>query len=291
MTIRFGSKTFATPTATPFPPVKFAVITDIHLDIKGKNDMDSNGISSKCIAQTVKDLNKEKNLTFVMFPGDLLQNGEVENAREIKRHLDQLAIPYYVLAGNHDYVPANPEKRREGFTYMTIEEFVKFFSGHGYDNSGKRYYSLQIIPGLRLIALDGCLPQEPEKWGGILPDHQLKWLDDQLTEQSDNLNLIFLHHNFLTWSSDELPEESNQWFTLDNSKNARKILERQAHAAPVAISGHRHIGLNFREENGVTYFVTPPFCSQPHCYTVFTISNKMIAWETVLVDISKLMAS
>jgi len=36
MTLNFGTKAFATPTGTPFDPVRFAVITDSHIDIKGK---------------------------------------------------------------------------------------------------------------------------------------------------------------------------------------------------------------------------------------------------------------
>jgi len=36
MTINFGTKAFATPTGAPFDPVRFAVITDSHIDIKEK---------------------------------------------------------------------------------------------------------------------------------------------------------------------------------------------------------------------------------------------------------------
>ena len=86
--------------------------------------MKMSGISSECVKRTVADLNGEKELAFVMVTGDLLQDGEVENAQEIKKYLDQLTVPYYVLSGNHDYIPADPKKRREGFTYMTSEEFV-----------------------------------------------------------------------------------------------------------------------------------------------------------------------
>ena len=36
MTVNFGTKAFATPTGKPFDPVRFAVITDSHIDIKEK---------------------------------------------------------------------------------------------------------------------------------------------------------------------------------------------------------------------------------------------------------------
>ncbi len=69
--------------------------------------------------------------------GDLLLDGEVENATQMKSILDTLEYPYFVIAGNHDYIPANPENRREGFSYLTIDEFVKTFKGHGYDNAAE----------------------------------------------------------------------------------------------------------------------------------------------------------
>jgi hypothetical protein len=34
---------------------------------------------------------------------------------------------------------------------------------------------------------------------------------------------------------------------LDNAAEARAILSKHANAAPVVITGHRHIGLNYKE--------------------------------------------
>ena len=75
MALNFGTKAFATPTGTPFDPVRFAVISDAHIDIKGKNAMKMSAISSECVKKTVADLNGEKELAFVMVTGDLLQDG------------------------------------------------------------------------------------------------------------------------------------------------------------------------------------------------------------------------
>ena len=47
--------------------------------------MKMSGISSECVKRTVADLNGEKELAFVMVTGDLLLDGEVENAQEIKK--------------------------------------------------------------------------------------------------------------------------------------------------------------------------------------------------------------
>ena len=55
----------------------------------------------------------------------------------------------------------------------------------------------------------------------------------------------------------------------------------------MAISGHRHIGLNYKELNGVTYFIAPALNSHPMRYSVFNISNQAIAWKTPMVSVSE----
>ena len=279
MNNRAGTTTFATPAAIDFGTVKFAVVSDIHFDTTATRPDDTSGSINSQVEQLVEDINRDQQLAFVMCTGDLLLNGEKENCRRLKQHLDHLLAPYYVIAGNHDYIPADSQKRREGFTYLTIEDFVTFFTGHGYDHSGKRYYGHQVTPGLRIIGLDGCLPQEPEKWGGILPVEQLEWLEEQFVGHSDELQLLFLHHNFVTWSDDESDEGKKQWYALDNRDNARELLSTYADTVPVAISGHRHIDFNLKRKDGITYIVTPPFCDHPGPYTIFEVTNRAISWE------------
>jgi 3',5'-cyclic-AMP phosphodiesterase len=200
--------------------------------------------------------------------------------------LDKLAMPYYVIAGNHDYRPADPKKRREGFSYLTVAEFVQFFKGHGYDESGRRYYARQIQPGLRVIGLDACQPKR-DTWGGVLPDEQLQWLDQELTRHADQLNLIFIHHNLIRWTKDELPGGDKQGFCIDNDAAVKQLLAKHAQAAPVVLSGHRHIGLHHAEENGVNYFVLPSLNSHPMRYTVFSLSPQSISWKTPMVSVAE----
>ena len=283
----FGTHLFAAPTRTPFETVRFGVIADPHLDIRGKNGMKMSRDSLGCVQKTVQDLNQEQELAFVLVAGDLLLDGEWENAEALKKELDTLTMPYFVIAGNHDYIPQDPAKRREGFSYLSIEEFVEYFKGHGYDESGKRFYAQDIVPGLRLIGLDACLPVEKAKWGGVLPKEQLSWLDAELTKHADALNLIVMHHNFLRWTADELPGGPKQWFCIDNDQEARALLAKHANAAPVVLSGHRHIGLRRKEINGVNYFIMPSVNTHPMRYTVFSISNESVSWKTPMVDVSE----
>ncbi|XOF33221.1 MAG: hypothetical protein ACL93V_14610 [Candidatus Electrothrix sp. YB6] len=68
----FGTRTFAAPARTPFSPVRFAVISDLHIDIQGENGFKMSALSTECLQRTVADLNREDNLALVFVLGDLL---------------------------------------------------------------------------------------------------------------------------------------------------------------------------------------------------------------------------
>jgi hypothetical protein len=78
---------------------------------------------------------------------------------------------------------------------------------------------------LRISDLDACLPDEPVKWGGALSPEQLAWLDSKLTKHSREMNLIFMHHNFLAWSEDEMTGGPKQCFNIDNAAKVRATAE------------------------------------------------------------------
>ena len=211
--------------------------------------------------------------------------GLLENARLVRDVLNQLSIPYYVVAGNHDYRPANQKHLRKGFHYLSIEEFIQFFKGHGYIDM-QRYYARSLAPGLRLIGLDACLPGI-DKWGGILPEEQLHWLDRELTDHAEALHLIFMHHNVVRWSEEETVGGPKEFFCIDNDIAVRKLLAKHARTAPVVISGHRHAGLRHKEIAGVNYFLVPSINSHPMRYAVFTLTPQSIAWKTPMASVAE----
>ena len=133
--------------------------------------------------------------------------------------------------------------------------------------------------------MDACLVSEPEKWGGVLPDEEMAWLDEQLAGHEQDLHILVMHHNFLRWSGDERKGGPKEWFCVDNDEVVRNLLSKHAKTAPVAISAHRHIGLNTKEFRGVNYFIAPSVNSHPMRYTVFSITNQRISWKTPMVPV------
>ena len=281
-----GFKAFAAPAPTDFGSIRFAVISDPHVDIKGENGMKMSAFSLECVKNTVAALNLDDEIKFVQVNGDLLQDGEWENARAVKAELDRLKAPYTVVAGNHDFRPADTKKHREGFTYLTIEEFAKFFKGHGYTASGSRYWAQEVAPGLRIVGLDANLPLEVKKWGGVMDDKQVAWLDKQLSDNQDSMHIVFIHHNLVSWSADELEGGPKEWFCVDNAAQVRGVLAKHAAVAPMVIAGHRHIGFNIKELGGVNYVASPSVNSHPMRYTVYDVSRTGFAWQTPAVPVA-----
>lgn len=281
-----GRQLFAATSPTSFSPIRFAVISDPHVDIKGENKMKMSVYSVECLQRTVDEINREEGLDFVMANGDLLQDGEFENAKVVRDALRSLKTKSFVISGNHDYEPSKPEKHRDGFTYMKTADFIKYFKEHGYDDSGKHYYAREIVPGLRMLTLDACVPEE-KRWGGNLPDEQLVWLDEQLSSHPGQVHLVFMHHNFIPWSVDELRGGPKKWFCVDNAPAVRAVLEKNIVSTPIAISGHRHLGLHARQLNKVNYFVVPSLNSHPMRYAVFTVTPEAVSWKTPMVPVSE----
>lgn len=70
---------------------------------------------------------------------------------------------------------------------------------------------------------------------------------------------------------------------MDNAAEVREVLSKHAAVAPMVISGHRHIGLNLKELNGVNYITSPSVNSHPMRYTVYDINRNGFTWQTPAV--------
>jgi Icc protein len=264
--------------------VRFGVLADAHVDISGTNGWRMGAISVRALQNTVKDMNAAA-LDFVLVPGDLLLDGEWENLRVAKGLLDRLSCPYFIISGNHDYRPADPGRIRREFSYMTTEDFVNVFQGHGYGPEKTLHWSEAVVPGLRVIALDGCLREARGSWGGILPHSQILRLESSLRLSSEPV-IIMVHHCLLHWGDDGKSVEG-RWHSLENSQEVRRLLEKYREKIVMVISGHRHIGLHHQTIGGVEYFVVPSINSHPMRYSLFELDSAGLKWTTPRVGVEE----
>jgi len=271
-------------TAFGFEKAKFAVITDTHMELYGKDGMKMGASSCKIVENTCKALNKVADLDFVLVTGDLLLDGEPWNLDLMKAYLDDLRVPYYVICGNHDYAPASQAKAEKP-PYVAVNKaaVIWTFQGHGY-RGADAWWGADPMPGLHLIGLDANVPIH---WGGHMPLSEMKFLDKELYANQDKVNIVLCHHNFVAWSKDEEFGGKFDKFQMDNAPEVRKILEKYVPAVQVALTGHRHIGLRHQKVNGVNYIVNPAAVSYPNQYTIYTLTPTSVSYETRWVPIDK----
>ena len=155
--------------------MRIAQITDMH--VRRKGDLLHHMIhTGRELRRAVAAINALRPLpAFVVATGDLVDRGKRKEYRRLRAILDELAMPFHVIAGNHDDADALREE----------------FAGHAYlPRSGPLHYVVESRP-VRLIALDTTRGRKP---GGGLDDARLQWLDDRLLEAAATPTIVAMHH-------------------------------------------------------------------------------------------------
>jgi 3',5'-cyclic AMP phosphodiesterase CpdA len=111
----------------------------------------------------------------VILSGDLADLGTVEEYRLLRALLAPLAMPVYLMPGNHDCRGALREV---------------FFDHRYLALQGTMHYAVNDY-AVRLLMLDTVIEGED---GGRLDDAQLAWLEEKLDESAAQPVMIFMHH-------------------------------------------------------------------------------------------------
>ncbi len=157
-----------------------AQITDTHIKAGGKiayGRVDTLARLKDCVAHlnTLKPA-----LDVVVVSGDLVDFGDPGEYEVARPALERLAMPYYLVPGNHD----NRDAMRAAFRdhdYLPPEGFL--------------HYAIEDYP-IRLIGLDTTVPGNPH---GEMCADRLSWLGRTLAQDRERPTLIHMHHPpFLT---------------------------------------------------------------------------------------------
>jgi 3',5'-cyclic AMP phosphodiesterase CpdA len=152
-----------------------AQITDFHIKARGRiayRVVDTAGCLAAAVA-TLAALDPRPDA--VVATGDLTDFGRPAEYALLRELLAPLAMPVYLIPGNHD----EREAMREAF------------AGDGYlPASGFLNYSVDLGP-LRLVALDTVVPGTA---GGLVCAERLDWLDRTLAAAPDQPTLVIMHH-------------------------------------------------------------------------------------------------
>ena len=153
-----------------------AHITDLHLRTEGELAFTGMIDTAARLVETVDFLNAFRpRPDLVLVTGDLVDFGKPEEYANLRRVLDRLTVPAYLIPGNHD----NRENLRRAY------------ADHGYmPRSGFLHYVIDGHP-VRLIGLDTL---DQGQVAGLMCAERLAWLDARLAEAPDQPTLLFMHH-------------------------------------------------------------------------------------------------
>ena len=134
--------------------------------------------TSAFLAQAVAAVNRlPQPADAVVMTGDLTDFGRPAEYAQLRRLLEPLDCPIYLMPGNHD---DGAELRRS-------------FADHAYlqQGDGARTRYAVDLGEMRLVALDTSVPKAAH---GELDDAQLGWLDAELAAAPQTPTIVALHH-------------------------------------------------------------------------------------------------
>ena len=199
-----------------------AQVTDMHIKAGGKLSyrvVDTEGSLARCIAHLMK---LPQRPDAVLFTGDLTDFGHADECANLRRLLDALPMPIYLMAGNHD----EPEGLRAAFPK---HEYLRQRTGH-------LDYVIDDHP-VRLVALDSTIPH---KSPGELRESQLAWLDETLSAARDKPTIVALHHPPFWTGIGHMDDQG-----LANPQALERVIFRHPQVERV-ISGHLHRAITAR---------------------------------------------
>ena len=211
-----------------------AQISDLHVTARGALVYDRFD-TGRCVARCIRHIQGLKPRPDVLLAtGDLVgvgTSGEYEYLREL---LSPLAMPVYLIPGNHDDRGA----------------LRAAFHDHGYLPGDGRpmHYAVEGFP-VRLLALDTTVPGAT---GGALNAGQVAWLDARLAASPQQPTLVFMHHPpFLTG----IPHMDRIGLEAVSAGNLGSVVSRH-HQIERITCGHVHRDIRARW-NGIVASVCP----------------------------------
>ena len=144
---------------------RFAFFTDIHIGTP---------TAPKDLTDAINDVNSRSDIDFVLVNGDLTELGTNAQLNEVKSMLDELNVPYYAIAGNHE-----TKWSESGNTYFSA---VFGDNKYTFEHKGVRFIGVTSGPLLRM-------------GDGHISPYDMRWIKSTLNSMSDkNTPIIFATH-------------------------------------------------------------------------------------------------
>lgn len=227
--------TAATATAQN-TPLTFVHLSDIHV---------GSSTGAEDLRRTVKDINLNDSLQFVVISGDITEFGADEEIKLAKQILDSLRIPWHIVPGNHD----------GNWSESGANTFKKVFGSETFYFKAGKYIFLGTACGPNMRMGPGQVPRE-----------NLVWLDSALQTIPDSTPVIFVNH---------YPQDDalNNWYEVLDKLRKKNI--------QFIMCGHGHANhkLNFEGIPAIMGRSNLRAKDTAGGYNIVTISNDTVSYK------------
>lgn len=236
--------------------LSFAQISDVHFDLN-KPDLKARmyAESDKLLDDAVKQINRDTDLNFVMFSGDMINRPEEKLLLKFIKHANKLDVPWYAAAGNHD-IGINGGLSKDQFVLLLNSHNPKF-------RAEKTYYSFIPKKGFKVIVLDTIIDDEVTA-NGRFSEEEFKWLEGELDRSKSDKIIIFEHHPVV----EPFPSESHRMLNADCFMD---LIKKHKNVVGV-FSGHYH-GARVNTIDGILHVSTPSLVQYPNAFRLVTITK------------------
>jgi len=225
--------------------IKFVQVTDTHYALNNK-------FSQEVLEEAVEQINKLKDVSFVVFTGDNINRPKREDLISFVRTVNKLEVPYYLVFGDHDVYKAGG---------LSKEEYIKTVKMHNWFYKPLKPNYVIKKKGFVFIVLDGAKEVIPGSIG-YYKENTITWLDKQLSKYKKHPVIILQHYPLLPpkeLKSHRVYEPEKYFEVLDKHQNVIAI-----------ISGHYHMN-GEKMQNGVYHISSPSLLKSPNYFKVIEI--------------------
>ena len=208
--------------------MRFVQVSDVRFDVGQDNNL---------FKRVITDINKQKDVDFVVFTGDNINKPTKKNLEGFLAEAKKLNSPFYIVLGDKDV-----NKRKE----MSKKEYLKIVS-----KKVRRHKFLEPNytfekKGVVFIVADGSKEVIPST-NGFYKDNVLSFVEEELNNNSKK-NVIILQHFPL------IPPSDKETYYTFKPEEYLKILYTHPNVKAV-VSGH--FGVNSEiNKNGIVHITT-----------------------------------
>ena len=233
--------------------IKFIQVTDVHFTA-GKEHQEI------LLKNMVEDINSQKDISFVIFTGDNIDNPDENSLIGLMKIIRKLKVPYYIVLGNHDVFKSKN---------MSKERYAEIVREYNPLWLRKKWSYTFHKKGYTFIVVDGSKEIIPGPVGYFRAD-TLAWLDKQLTKNRRHPVVIFQHYPIL-----DSPEFGSARLKTHRTYQPEKYFEvLNKHDNVLAIvSGHFHVNSEIMKD-GIYHISTPTLIGSLHSYKIIDIVSQ-----------------